>query len=128
MNNPEKASSDRLVCAGGQSEHMIDPTLAPYNPCLTYLHFKPWMNSIRFCITVNSLNRGVILRKLDTIPQMSAVQYSQFAVLEVYAEGCRKHAGQWNHEENKVRLQNITARKRSRLSSIQELPEKTNFW
>jgi len=58
-----------------------------------------------FYITVNRLNREVISRKLDTIPQMSAVQHSQFAQLEVYAEGCRKHAGQWNHEDNKVRLQ-----------------------
>lgn len=56
-------------------------------------------------ITANRLNRGVISRKLDTIPQMSAVQYSQFVLLEVYAEGCRKHAGKWNHEDNKLRLQ-----------------------
>ena len=69
------------------------------------------MNTIRFCITANRLNRGVISRKLDTIPQMSAVQYSQFAVFEVYAEGCRKHAGQWNHEDNKVRLKILVQRK-----------------
>ena len=80
-----------------------------------------------FYITVNRLNRGVISRKLDNIPQMSAVQYSQFALLEVYAEGCREHAGQWYHEDNKVRLHNVTARKGSRLSSIQELPENSNF-
>lgn len=48
---------------------------------------------------------------MDTIPQMSAVQYSQFAVLEVYAEGCRKHAGQWNREDNKVRLKILLQRK-----------------
>ena len=49
---------------------------------------------------------------------MSVVKYSQFALLEVYAEGCRKRVGQWNHEDNKGRLQNITARKGSRLSYI----------
>lgn len=64
-----------------------------------------------FYITVNRLNGGVISRKLDTIPQMSAVQYSQFALLEVYAEGCREHAGQWNHEDNKVRLLILLQRK-----------------
>ena len=41
VSNPEKARSDHLVCAGGQSEHTIDPTLPPYNPCLTYLHLNP---------------------------------------------------------------------------------------
>ena len=69
------------------------------------------MDTIRFCITANRLNRGVISRKLDTIPQMSAVQYSQFALLEVYAERCKNHVGQWNHEDNKVRLKILLQRK-----------------
>ena len=41
VSNPEIASSDHLVCTGGQSEHRIDPTLLPYNPCLTRLHLNP---------------------------------------------------------------------------------------
>ena len=48
---------------------------------------------------------------MDTIPQMSAVQYSQFALLEVYAERCKNHVGQWNHEDNKVRLKILLQRK-----------------
>ena len=55
------------------------------------------------------------------------MQYSQFVLLEMHVEECRKHVGQWNHQDNKVKLQNITARKGSRLSSIQELPENSNF-
>ena len=27
------------------------------------------------------------------------------SILEVYAEESRKHVGQWNHQDNKVRLQ-----------------------
>lgn len=41
VSNPEKVSSDHLVCTRGQSEHRIDPTLPPYNPSLTCLHLNP---------------------------------------------------------------------------------------
>ena len=76
------------------------------------------MITTMFPITVNRLNRRVIERKLETISQMSAGQCSR-----------RVQKAWWSVEsqDNKVRLQNITARKGSMLSSIQELPENSNF-